>query len=69
VPYEILQYVPHDWKILDAHAISNVLIDMVLNDLRTGGIEEVQKFHPKTTIAIDGQLFEARYDITNNEKK
>ncbi len=51
--YKGLQDIPHDWEALGAAEIGDILIELVLGDLRTGGPEEVWRRHPGATIEID----------------
>jgi len=60
VPYQALQVVPHNWTVLGAEEIGGVVMQLILDDLRRGGADEVHKHHPHAQIEIDGQVIEAR---------
>jgi hypothetical protein len=60
LPYQALQMVPHDWTVLGAHEIGDLLVQLIQDDLVRGGAAEVHKRHPTARIEIDGDIIEAR---------
>jgi hypothetical protein len=56
LPYKVLQCVPHDWKLLGAHDIMSLTLDILINDLVIGDLETVRKLHPQMTVTIDGKV-------------
>jgi hypothetical protein len=51
--FEMLQWVPHDWKLFDTYAIAELLITMVTNDVLAMDRETLRKLDPNVKFSDD----------------